>query len=715
MIIDLLKRVESCWQAIVTVAPTQPQLSTAAQHLILSVLCLRLSEQSGILDSVRLHALQDGQNLHLHLCQLLQAVHAQFKLPIPQAWWLPLIQFEDAVVRQTLVCLCASDLPLRSSSPNRITAAVALGLVYEKLLGYVQEPLSRKSSGIYYTPPSIADYIVQQTVDVRLATLLPRVLDPACGSGVFLLTAYQHCLDWQLQSRRFLPQAEREQILLNCIYGVDIDPQAVAVTQIALLLTLLADLPDLPQPLPDLSHNIRCGNAVIGSDFEDDVLAAAAIPPMGELLRTDTRPFDWQLAFPEVMQSGGFDVVIGNPPYIDAERMTTCLPQWRKYCVQRYQTAVGNWDLFCIFIEKALDLCKPDGLTSLIVPNKLTSAPYAAPARALLAQTNQLLCVRDYAQVKVFPVAVYPLVYVVQKRPPARNKVRCEVMADCSAAPSPSIATAHLLAYDRFLAKPGWQLTLTPQQFDIIARLQQRLPTLGDLAQVSGAATVAEAYALQALIQNSYSPEADDLRLVNSGTIDRYCLLWGKKRLRYLGATYLHPVIPCRITAHLPPRRYQQATQPKLIVSGMAKQLECMLDATGRVLAGKSTVVITAQAMAIIDLHCLLGLLNSHLVNFYFTHSFGGNQLQGGYLRIGPLQLRQIPLPDWDTIDCQSSQQLAAWVRQIIALHQSTSPADDSQIASRRLDRQIDQLVYQLYQLSDAEIAIIESQSQRLD
>ncbi|NJR66679.1 MAG: N-6 DNA methylase, partial [Leptolyngbyaceae cyanobacterium CRU_2_3] len=148
---------------------------------------------------------------------------------------------------------------------------------------------SQKAGGIYYTPKAIVTYILQNS----LSRLLPcsgalALLDPACGSGVFLLLAYQFLLDWYLQvyltqdlqqslKKHWIEQSQdgvwhlsgaaRSRILLNHIYGVDIDPQAIAITKLALGFKCLEQSDHSACPLPDLSRNIQCGNALIGSDF----------------------------------------------------------------------------------------------------------------------------------------------------------------------------------------------------------------------------------------------------------------------------------------------------------------------------------------------------------------------------------------------------------------------------------------------------------------
>ncbi len=539
----------------------------------------------------------------------------------------------------------------------RITAN-QLGEIYEQVLSH--NPTEKKIGGAYYTPTQLVGFVVENTVRVW-GEELPTVLDPACGGGFFLLAAYQELLDGRSQNMgRSLTRAEREQILLDCIHGVDINPQAVTVTQLSLLLKLLENQSPSQQPLPDLNRNIHCGNAVIGEDFEWND-------------SSQSNPLSWQKAFPNVLQSGGFNIVIGNPPYIDSEWMTKYLPGWRQYCTNHYKSATGNWDLFCVFIEKALMLCRSDGLISLVVPNKLASAEYASGARSLLTTTSQIITLHDYSQSAAFGAAVYPLVFVARK------------------------GTGQLDQQQLDQQEPGavWAIAATVQQSQLLDRLRDQFPKLEAIAQVNGAATVAEAYAMQELIEEGQPQEEGQsnhhLRMVNSGTIDRYCFLWGKKPMRYLGQSYLHPVIVK--SDRLPPKRLQQAKQPKIIVSGMTQRLECAIDKDGSFLAGKSTSIIFASQMC--NLYYLLGVLNSRLVSFYLKSYFSGNTLKGNYLRIGSPQLRQIPI-------CLSKNPalMIKLVRQRLA----------ETILSKLqpLDRQIDQLIYQLYGLTDLEIQIVE-------
>ena len=240
-----------------------------------------------------------------------------------------------------------------------------LGHVYEQFLGKVirltaghmakveEKPEVKKAGGVYYTPSYIVDYIVQNTVGRLLEGKTPKeaarltVLDPACGSGSFLVGAYRHLLEWHLKQYEEdgpekhkkemfqaaggvwrLTTAEKKRILLNNIYGVDIDPQAVEVTKLSLLLKVLEGESQETietqrklfheRALPDLAGNIKCGNSLIGPDFyegRDRRRCWTRRSGTGSTSSTGTRSFH------RIMKAGGFDAVIGNPPYIRIQTM----------------------------------------------------------------------------------------------------------------------------------------------------------------------------------------------------------------------------------------------------------------------------------------------------------------------------------------------------------------------------------------------------------
>ena len=745
----LLKQIRAWQKAISTELSLQSESSAhakAPRHLILILFVLRLLEQqnqglSGFASDQRFHPgklsplksqpeslaqLQQGDRLYSRLVELWRSVQPRFA-SLPVALELePDLPLTDRLLRSIIGRLHQSE-DLCSLCSTHL-----LGQIYETLLK--DSPVrssQRKSQGIYYTPAAIVQFIVQQTIDrllesskaladVQTVGSLPRLLDPACGGGAFLLEAYQVLLNWQLQQvishyptghdllRRNksgewqLSWAARQQILQHCIYGVDLDPEAVTITQISLWLKLLEgaigsdNTP--PDPLPNLNANLKIGNALL----DEDAISLQKRTRETAKLDRATHPLNWETAFPAVMRSGGFDGVIGNPPYLDSEQMMLSCPTWRTYCATHYQTAIGNWDLFCVFIEKALMLCRSRGIASLIVPNKLASAPYAAQARSLLMQ-HRLLLIRDYAQVPVFAASVYPLVYMVQKESlPNQAPVRYEVMASLT-----QVQRSGWLNQNAESPEACWQFAESAVHARLMQRLQQ-LPTLGSIAQVYGAATVAEAYALQPWLQDCATPAPEHFRFVNSGTIDRYCLQWGKKPTRYLGQIYQHPILSSDRLHYLTARRQQQARQPKIIVAGLSQQLECLLDATGTLLAGKSTCIILGIPQSI-DWRYLLALLNSHLLTAYLRDRASGNQLQSGYLRIGTAQLKSLPiyLPDpTQSIDREIYAEIID-LAQISISERLQTTVDRFTKSNAEIDLQIDQRIAHLYRLTDEEALTI--------
>jgi type I restriction-modification system DNA methylase subunit len=621
-----------------------------------------------------------------------------------------------------------------------------LGSIYEGFLGKIinddadveQKPEVRKAGGVYYTPAYIVRYIVANTVGKLIEGKQPaaiaemRFADIACGSGSFLLEVFDLLLRYHTKFYNenpgkakkgdcikrddvvHLSLKKKQEILQNNIFGVDVDRQAVEVAQLSLYLKLLEDETLASAHafqtefhytlLPSLNNNIICGNSLVGTD----VSQTCKFTPEAE---KKLNPMDYEARFSEIMKRGGFDAVVGNPPYIDSEWMTQFLPEERGYCSGRYKAASGNWDIFCVFIEKAHLVTRPGGFVSLIVPNKLGSAGYARGAREVITINNSLLLIRDYSHVRVFPVAVYPIVFVSQRVKPAKTlQVNYERMKQSGK--EILFDQKNELKYGDYFLTPAlpWQIFASISKTSIAPKLIDRFPKLESCASVLGAATVSEAYEIAELIQDG----GRGLKLANSGTIDRFHFLWGERDCRYLGDKYLRPIIPTNRFGNLPHKRLEQAQTPKIIIAGMTLRLECVLDMAGEYLAGKSTSVIFPR----LDLRYMLGLLNSKTVHYLYSTVFGGNKLQGGYLRVGPPQLREIPIPVPNLADASEKSRhdlMISLVDEILdaklKLAAAKSDADKDFYTTKctTLDDRIDELVYELYGLTEDERAIVAS------
>jgi len=304
--------------------------------------------------------------------------------------------------------------------------ADVLGTVYEQYLSHIlkktekrasltENHAHRKEQGIYYTPTYIVDYIVRNTLgklleDKNVNIEKIRVLDLACGSGSFLIKAFDVLNEHYLQNDKDYSQTQLDfktgttftrkvKILQDNIFGVDLDKQAVEIAQLNLLLKIA----EKGYRLPLLERNIRCGNSLI----DDEKLAG-------------DRAFKWGEQFKEIMKDGGFDVVIGNPPYVRQEELSEIKP----YLEANYETYQGTADLFVYFFEKELKVLKEDGYFGMIVSNKWLRAGYGKNLRRLLAGfwIEEFI---DFGDLKVFPDAtIYPCVIIMRKVKKPNPKIR---------------------------------------------------------------------------------------------------------------------------------------------------------------------------------------------------------------------------------------------------------------------------------------------------
>jgi len=300
----------------------------------------------------------------------------------------------------------------------------------------------RKKDGVFYTPKYITKYIVENTVgklcsekktelklDVDIAIfehqkadgklnakgialfetlsqykdwlLTLKILDPACGSGAFLNQA----VNFLVQEHKFADDIIAEltnsplrlfdtdiAILENNIYGVDINEESIEIAKLSLWLRTAQQ----GRKLSNLSNNIKCGNSLI-----DDPAVAG------------DKAFNWQNEFPEVFAKGGFDVVIGNPPYVRQELFKEIKP----YLEKQYKCYNSIADLYTYFIEKGIQLMNSNGVFSYILPNKFIKANYGKEIRKVIYENAHLELLFDFDDFPVFDEATtYPLIFIIKKQ-----------------------------------------------------------------------------------------------------------------------------------------------------------------------------------------------------------------------------------------------------------------------------------------------------------
>ncbi len=316
-----------------------------------------------------------------------------------------------------------------------------LGSIYERFLGKVviatdkrvrieEKPEVRKAGGVYYTPQYIVNYIVDNTVGKLIEGKSPkeiaglRFADISCGSGSFLITVFDRLLEhhrkwyqdnpeqakkdgcYYQDGKWILSLKQKQKILTNNIYGVDLDSQAVEVTQLSLYLKLLEDETTATaqdtwvmfkeQLLPNLNSNIVCGNSLIGTD----ILESSLFDRDEEM---KLKPMNFEDAFPEVMRKGGFDAIVGNPPYIKIQTLQEFQSVSIDYFKNKYVAAKsGNFDIYVMFIEKAYSLINKNGLLGYIQPHKFFQAEFGDGIRNLLAANQALHKVIHFSANQIF-------------------------------------------------------------------------------------------------------------------------------------------------------------------------------------------------------------------------------------------------------------------------------------------------------------------------
>lgn len=346
----------------------------------------------------------------------------------------------------------------------------------------------------------------------------------------------------------------------------------------------------------------------------------------------------WQLDFARVFrEKRGFDIVIGNPPYVDSEEMTRSMPKERELYAKKFLCCKGNWDLFVPFIELGMSLLSSEGIITYIVPNKLISAPYTETLRKYMSN-NKIIQIRDYSNVTVFKTAaVYPVVFRLAN---SREKisVTMDVMGDIN-----NVSTHNIIDSLKFYSDISWDMYFTTEQgaLEIIESMKS-FPTLGSIATVNGAATVSEAYLVKEFIFDN--DVGDDnlgnvINFINTGGIDRYKSFYGIKPIRYLKNSYNRPAVTEADLKKMSEKRLRESLSEKIIIGGMTKVLECLYD-EGGYLAGKSTSIVLGHKR----LKYITAVLNSSLMSFYYVTVFNSMSLAGGFLRIGAPQIKALPI-----------------------------------------------------------------------
>jgi predicted type IV restriction endonuclease len=757
-------------------------LNFAVQKTIDRILFLRICEDRGIERNEQLSGLINGSRIYPRLFELFEKADEKYNSGIfhfrrekdrpegPDELSAKL-KVDDDVLKKII-----RDLYYPCPYEFSVMPAEILGQVYEQFLGKVirltashqakveEKPEVKKAGGVYYTPSYIVDYIVKNTVGKLLGasfntlsepvpsivegvegsnydrhceaigrgnpkSLTPKqieklkILDPACGSGSFLIGAYQYLLDFHRDyyakepskhkkviyqgkgKQWFLTIDEKKRILLNNIYGVDIDSQAVEVTKLSLLLKVLENETQESlrlfheRALPDLGNNIKCGNSLIGPDFYQK----QQLTLFGDEQQRKINAFDWQKEFAPIFKQGGFDVVIGNPPWgADFSELE------QAFLRKDYKTAEGRTiDSYTVFIESGLRRLRKGGTLSYITPDTFLRKDDHLSCRKLLLENTTIRELIEtgplFSQVR----DTWCLVFNIAKCNPENNiKIRHRKISRFIVSAEERLSKFGEGAWDSEISVSQNTWSTRPKMIigylasEPAQKLIEKIESRMSLGQLS------EKYRISRGEEGSkFAIEEDNnggFLMVIPKDVERYTVADGLPvsgdmlTLTKVNSFYTHPKI---WLVRIQKMRWQQ-------------RLVCGFDTRTNSAGMKTLQVIVSTTDNLADLKYLVGILASRLINFWCLNYLADDMNQS-YLE--KLPIRTIDFSNRS--DKAKYNKMVSFVEQMLELNKKLAgiknPEEKTRIQRQidATDSQIDKLVYDLYGLTEEEIKIVESSS----
>jgi len=744
---------------------TIQSLNYAVQKIIDRIIFLRIGEDKGVENYGNLLALAKEKDIYKALNDYFVKADKKYNSEIfKQEQTLTSLKIDNDTLGDIINSLYYPDCPYELS----VLPIDILGSIYECFLGKTihltlthqsrieDKPEVKKAGGVYYTPQYIVDYIVKNTIGEKIKDKTPKeiakikILDPACGSGSFLIGAYSYLLNYHLQYYKSNPEnikkalkenilyqtknvylltiQEKQRILLNNIFGVDIDAQAVEVTKLSLFLKLMEGESQEStgnlfryseiKLLPNLSGNIKCGNSLIGPDYyQNKNLSLLDNEEMQKI-----NAFDWEKNFPETLKNGGFDVIIGNPPYVKARDYDKDKTYYRNYLNNNpnYETLYKMWDLYIPFLEKGVKLLKQNGSIGMIVPDTIEKSDYALLLREWLVKKFYVYQIDFFPNSKIFVtqnkvVGITNTIIFVSKSHKLQTVRRFFHSKDYKI-----IDKGDTVEHNIELFKQN-KINLAPIRTKTIPLGEICFTSYG-LRLNSDKSNTKNIFKKSDLISDVKTNI--NIRLFTEGkNLKRYNITksswveWGTNRCPRL---LVRPTFP-------------ELYEPEKLLLGRQTKVVALDDKKHIV---DNTIIVCIPYFKLngivnnninkyfrnlnkprqtledssrsFSLHYLLGILNSKFIKYYIRF------LTQNSIDMFPDDWKHLPIPVIEQYNRVNQEKIISFAQQMLEIQKelhSTKKEEDKTIYQRKIelvDKQIDALVYELYGLNSDEIKTIE-------
>jgi type I restriction-modification system DNA methylase subunit len=734
------------------------ELNYAVQQTIDRIIFLRMCEDRGIENYGQLRNLIVKKDIYGELCKIYKKADEKynsglfhFKKEKERNTSLDELTLGLDIDNKTLITIFKHLYYPDSPYEFSVLSSEILGNVYERFLGKIirlteghhakveEKPEVKKAGGVYYTPEYVVNYIVENTIGKLCIGKTPeeiteiRIIDPACGSGSFLLGAYSYLLQYhlsfylkKLKSKRyrkriyegeeeewFLTIEEKRRILLNNIFGVDIDPQAVEVTKLSLLLKVLEGVKSdrleiqkkfdiklrnqwRARALPDLGNNIKCGNSIISPNYNQSI--QTKILDIEEVYKLNI--FDWKSEFENISDNGGFDVIIGNPPYRMLQPHNTT-KEILEYLRNNFFAADFKIDFFHLFLQKGIDLLKEkNGYLGYIVPVTLLNNVYIKSLRKFISEKCKIESI-SVANEKVFKADVHTCILILNTESDVNKRNKNNILTTINF--NNSFANSEKKKYQKIkqndfskLFGNIWNVLINNENSKLLFKLINNHEKLGDIAQINRGLITGN--------RKKYFSNTKDSKfhipIIAGADVHRYYFNEPSEYVLFdrpesAGGCWDEDV-------HKAPH--------KIAVRQIGKRPTACILREPLAVTGN---IFTIKYGEIDDEIYILGIINSKLMQFFWKIMF--TDFKTSFPQVTIFSLSQIPifLPS----DCKKTKPLITLVNKEEELYRqlnSSRTPNEQEIIQRQINnvnKQIDLFIYDLYGLSKDEIKLIENTS----